>query len=147
MVVDYMQASSRPPSFSGVGQQPERGMLAEIIDYTQSAPGPSTVRRELDFSQVPAHIRRDRVQAEGMARAHAQEDELAADVSSWDELQARSQQDRTVNFGRPADSPSLRGNRGQVTASPYAAAILGQAVRPPARQQNRGPQQVPHLIV
>jgi len=158
-VVDYVRASSRPPSFIGVVHPAEKTRDSEVVDYTSGGHAtPGTNRRELDYSRVPGSIRQDRVKAAAMARQLDQQD--AAELGSWDELQARNQcqaDDRMVNFARPVTS--LRDDRPQYAITnpaaagtlygstpAYGPAAAGQAVRVSRPQQRIGPQRVPHIV-
>lgn len=138
-------AASRPPDFSGVTQTTQQQYAEpDVVDYSRGGfekPGMYSPRNAL--AGVPGAVRRDLVRAQQMARDLAPAEE--PQMSSWDELSASpGEQAWMVSFGRQA---SFR-EQPTVTPSPYAQAILGQAVtvtRPrPARAD--GQQRLPHIV-
>jgi hypothetical protein len=146
-VIDYtvQGAASRPPMHE-THRQPRHELVTdtEVVDYTKGGHPAPGLGRHLDLSRVPGHIRRDLVQAQTMARDLAAVDG-EPELATWQEVQGLDDS-RTVSFGRPAsfyEQPTL-------TPSPYAQAILGQAVavaRPrPQRPNLAAPQKTPAII-
>jgi hypothetical protein len=99
------------------------------------------------LAQVPGAVRHDLVKAQQMARDLAAADD-EPDLASWNEMNTPpAEQAWRVSFGRSAsfyEQPT-------VTPSPYADAILGQAVRVsrprPPRPNLAAPQKTPAIIV
>jgi hypothetical protein len=144
-LVDLTGGSSKPPDFSGVrkAQQPQYAE-PEVVDYTQggfSRPGLYQPQKNA-LAKVPGAKRHDLVKAQMTARAIAAA-ENEPELADWSQMNMPpAEQAWRVNFGRSAsfyEQPT-------VTPSPYAEAILGQAVRPARPQQNRGGPRAPHII-
>lgn len=141
-------ANSKPPDFSGVRRtQPQQHAEPEVVDYTRGGftrPGMYQPRNAL--AQVPGAVRHDLVRAQQMARDLAAADDVP-ELASWNEMNTPpAEQAWRVSFGRPAafrEQPTL-------TPSPYADAILGQAVRVsrprPQRPNLAAPQKTPAII-
>jgi hypothetical protein len=148
-VVDLTGGSSKPPDFPGVRKAPQPQYAEpEVVDYTRGGftrPGMYQPRNAL--AQVPGAVRHDLVKAQQMARDLAAADD-EPDLASWNEMNTPpAEQAWRVSFGRSAsfyEQPT-------VTPSPYADAILGQAVRVsrprPPRPNLAAPQKTPAIIV
>jgi hypothetical protein len=142
-------AAAKPPDYSGVAQiAQQQHAESEVVDYSRggfSKPGLYQPQKNA-LAKVPGAKRHDLVKAQMTARAIAAA-ENEPELASWDDMNTPSaEQAWMVNFGRPAsfyERPAL-------TPSPYAQAILGQAVavaRPrPQRPNLAAPQKTPAII-
>lgn len=146
VVVDYTQGGHKPSSTFDV--QPKSAPKVsepEVVDYTKGgASHPGAYVPRLDYSQVPASVRQDRVKAARMAAQHAQAQDSGA--MDWDSsLQALQQQadSNIVDFSHM----SLRGDRPEYTITRPDVAGQLYPTQPISRPKpGRSGQHVPHII-
>jgi hypothetical protein len=144
-VVDLTQpgAASKPPDFSGVRKTQPQQMWTEPQGVRGEVSRASVYERRHPLDGVKGADRHDLVKAQRLASDLAAAEDRAE--TSWAELSATpEEQNWMVNFGRPAsfrEQPTL-------TPSPYAAAILGQAVTSTRPRPTRadGQQRAPHIV-
>lgn len=119
-VIDYTQAASRPPQYSGIATQPEAPRVEpELTDGRVPSPAErwaATTSR--DLTGVPASIRKDRARLDSvLAHQNLGLDDELPELTSWENLTAAAERhDGKVTFPAPnLDPPSRYDSLGRPT--------------------------------